>query len=102
MHPTASSLSTVLGFGEHCDVGGRELLTAYVTAMESIIRIGMAAMGGLHRWGCAAGINAAYLAKNGFVGPTCPYEGRFGLYKCHLHDDEEHIDYECLFAGLGS
>ena len=38
---------------------------------------------------------------NGFVGPTCPYEGRFGLYKIHLHDDEEHGDYECLIAGLG-
>ena len=27
VHPTASSLSTVLGLGEHCDVDGRELLT---------------------------------------------------------------------------
>ena len=129
-------------------------------AIESIIRIGMAAMGGLHRWGyhptgvCAhfsdaveagrplglnvkelasaqafagstaaanmefveegggnkrlhpgwggaAGIAATYLAKNKFVRPTCPYEGGFGLYKIHLHDDEEHVDYECLIAGLG-
>ncbi|MBC25994.1 MAG: 2-methylcitrate dehydratase [Rhodospirillaceae bacterium] len=160
VHPTASSLSTALGLSEQCGVDGSELLTTYVIAMESIIRIGMAAMGGLHKrgyhptgvcahfssalaagrllgldvkelasaqafagstaaasmefveeggwnkrlhpgWGGAAGITAAYLAKNGFVGPTWPYEGRYGLYKSHLHDDEEHVDYECLTAGLG-
>ena len=32
-------------------------------------------------WGAAAGITAAYLAKNGFVAPKQPYEGRFGLYQ---------------------
>ena len=30
-------------------------------------------------WGAVAGITAAHLAKHGFVGPSRPYEGKFGL-----------------------
>ncbi|MBL23442.1 MAG: 2-methylcitrate dehydratase [Rhodospirillaceae bacterium] len=160
VHPTASSFSAALGLGEHLGIDGRELLTTYVLAMENVIRIGMAAKGGLHKWGfhptgvCAhfsnalaagrllgldvdqlamaqalagsttsasmefveeggwnkrmhagwggaAGITAAYMAKNGFVGPTYPYEGRYGLYKSHLHGDEDFVDYGALTSGLG-
>ena len=36
-------------------------------------------------WGALAGITAAHLARCGFVGPTRPYEGRFGLFESHLH-----------------
>lgn len=35
-------------------------------------------------WGAVAGITAAHLAKHGFVGPTRPYEGKFGLLQSHL------------------
>jgi len=35
-------------------------------------------------WAAAGGITAAMLAREGFVGPTAPYEGRFGLYPCFL------------------
>lgn len=160
VHPTASSFSGALGLGEHLAIDGRELLTTYILAMENVIRIGIAAKGGLHKWGfhptgvcahfsnalsagrllgldedqmamaqafagstaaasmefveeggwnkrmhagwgAAAGITAAYMAKNGFVGPTYPYEGRYGLYKSHLHGDEALVDYGALTDSLG-
>ncbi|MEI9806241.1 MAG: MmgE/PrpD family protein [Pseudolabrys sp.] len=34
-------------------------------------------------WGAASGITAAMLAKGGFMGPSVPYEGKFGLYAVH-------------------
>ena len=37
-------------------------------------------------WGALAGITAAHMVQAGFVAPTRPYEGRFGLYDTHLHD----------------
>jgi 2-methylcitrate dehydratase PrpD len=36
-------------------------------------------------WGALAGITAAHLARYGFIAPTRPYEGRFGLFESHLH-----------------
>jgi 2-methylcitrate dehydratase PrpD len=36
-------------------------------------------------WGALAGITAVHLARCGFVAPTRPYEGRFGLFESHLH-----------------
>lgn len=35
-------------------------------------------------WAAVAGITAAALAKQGFVGPAQPYEGRYGLWNSHL------------------
>ena len=43
----------------------------------------------------AAGITAATLAKNGFVGTRRPYEGRFGLYASHLGALAEACDVAC-------
>jgi len=160
VHPTASSFTTALGMTEHLGLDGKALLSTYVLAMENVIRVGVAANGGLHKfgfhptgvcghfstalavgkllglsvdqlamaqgfagstaaasmefveeggwnkrihggWAGAAGITAAYMAKNGFVGPTNTYEGRFGLYKTHLHGDEKYVDYDALTRGLG-
>ena len=160
VHPTASAFSAALGMAAHLDLSGRDLLTAYVVGMETVIRISLAARGGLHRygfhptgiaghfstalaagrllglsrpqlamaqglagstaaasqefleeggwnkrfhpgWAAASGITVAYLAKNGFIGPTYPYEGRFGLYRSHMHDDADTIDYEDATSGLG-
>ena len=39
-------------------------------------------------WGALSGITAAYMAQSGFVAPSRPYEGRFGLYETHLHETE--------------
>jgi 2-methylcitrate dehydratase PrpD len=52
-------------------------------------------------WAGVAGITAAYLAQNGFIGPTRPYEGRFGLFKSHLHERESEVDYDAMISGLG-
>lgn len=50
-------------------------------------------------WGALAGITAAHLARNGFVAPTRPYEGKFGLFDSHLHNDT--ATSEKMLAGLG-
>lgn len=50
-------------------------------------------------WGALAGITAAHLARAGFVAPTRPYEGRFGLFETHLHDTS--VDLGAVSAGLG-
>jgi 2-methylcitrate dehydratase PrpD len=52
-------------------------------------------------WGAAAGITAATLAKNGFVGTRAAYEGRFGLYRSHLGPLMEQGDLRLATAGLG-
>lgn len=52
-------------------------------------------------WAGAAGITAAQLARAGFKGPTKPYEGRFGLFKSHLHEIESLARYEAIYDSLG-
>ena len=52
-------------------------------------------------WAAVAGITAASLARAGFIGPTRPYEGRYGLYKSHLGHHEKDVDYGAITAGLG-
>jgi 2-methylcitrate dehydratase PrpD len=50
-------------------------------------------------WGALAGITAAHLARNGFVAPTRPYEGKFGLFDSHLHGTA--VAPEKMIQGLG-
>ena len=38
-------------------------------------------------WAAAAGVTAATLAANGFVGPAEPYDGRYGLFNAYLGED---------------
>jgi 2-methylcitrate dehydratase PrpD len=50
-------------------------------------------------WGALAGITAAHLARSGFVAPTRPYEGKFGLFESHLHEGS--ADHDKIAQGLG-
>lgn len=52
-------------------------------------------------WGAVAGITAAHLAKHGFVGPTRPYEGKFGLLQSHLQTHLGDADPALIADGLG-
>jgi 2-methylcitrate dehydratase PrpD len=52
-------------------------------------------------WAGVAGITGAALARQGFVGPQKPYEGRFGLFPSHLGPLAEGCDYALATAGLG-
>jgi 2-methylcitrate dehydratase PrpD len=52
-------------------------------------------------WAGAAGITAATLARNGFVGTRAAYEGRFGLYRSHLGPLADQCDLGLASAGLG-
>lgn len=53
-------------------------------------------------WGAVAGITAATLAQHGFVGPSRPYEGKFGLFESHLQAHAAEADMAALAAGLGT
>ena len=52
-------------------------------------------------WGAVAGITAAYLAKHGFVGPSRPYEGKFGLLESHLQAHLSDADPAMISDALG-
>jgi 2-methylcitrate dehydratase PrpD len=51
-------------------------------------------------WAASSGIVAASMAKEGYVGATSPYSGRFGLFRAFLGTDED-CDYDRATAGLG-
>ena len=52
-------------------------------------------------WAATAGITAAALAQQGFIGARRAYEGRFGLYASHLQAHFEPADLALATAGLG-
>ncbi len=52
-------------------------------------------------WAANAGITAAALAQQGFVGARRAYEGRFGLYASHLQAHFDPEDLALATAGLG-
>lgn len=52
-------------------------------------------------WAAQAGITAAALARQGFVGATAPYAGRFGFYNAYLGPLAEDCDIGVATAGLG-
>ncbi len=52
-------------------------------------------------WGAVAGITAAHLAKHGFVGPSRPYEGKFGLLQSHLQAHFADAEPALIADGLG-
>jgi 2-methylcitrate dehydratase PrpD len=52
-------------------------------------------------WGAVAGITAAYLVRHGFVGPSRPYEGKFGLFDTHLQSHAGDADLTVFGQGLG-
>lgn len=51
IHATASAVPTVLAMGQKHGIDGREMLVAYLVAIEAAARIGTAAKGGFHRKG---------------------------------------------------
>jgi len=53
-------------------------------------------------WAAQAGITAAALAREGFVGATRPYDGRFGLFKSFMGSYANQVDLSLATAGLGS
>lgn len=53
-------------------------------------------------WAAAVGITAAALAKGGFIGPSKPYEGRFGLFTTYLNEPATASDLEVAVAGLSA
>jgi 2-methylcitrate dehydratase PrpD len=52
-------------------------------------------------WAAQAGITAAALAREGFVGATRPYDGRFGLFTSFMGAYADQADPSLATAGLG-
>jgi 2-methylcitrate dehydratase PrpD len=52
-------------------------------------------------WAATAGITAAALAQQGFVGAKRAYEGRFGLYASHLQNHFDPANLALATDGLG-
>jgi 2-methylcitrate dehydratase PrpD len=52
-------------------------------------------------WAAVAGITSARLAQSGFIGPSRPYEGKFGLFETHLHGGVGAADVAELTRDLG-
>ena len=52
-------------------------------------------------WAAAAGVTAATLASHGFVGPTEPYDGRYGLFNAYLGEDAAR-PLDLAFTSLGT
>jgi 2-methylcitrate dehydratase PrpD len=52
-------------------------------------------------WAAQSGITAAALARQGFVGPSRAYEGRFGLFNAYLQEGIEPERWGRATAGLG-
>ena len=52
-------------------------------------------------WAATAGITAAALAQQGFVGAKRAYEGRFGLYASHLQSHFDPANLALATDGLG-
>jgi 2-methylcitrate dehydratase PrpD len=53
-------------------------------------------------WAAVAGITAARLAQHGFVGPSRPYEGKFGFIDTHLQGYAEAVDLDRIPGTLGT
>jgi 2-methylcitrate dehydratase PrpD len=52
-------------------------------------------------WAAVAGVTAAALAQQGFVGAKRAYEGRFGLFASHLQSHFDPANLALATAGLG-
>ena len=53
-------------------------------------------------WAAQSGITAAALGREGFVGPTRAYEGRFGVFNSYLQGGLEDERWGRATAGLGN
>ena len=53
-------------------------------------------------WPAASGITAAMLAKQGFIGPRTPYEGKFGVFNTYLNAPAAAADVAAITDGLGA
>lgn len=53
-------------------------------------------------WAAQAGITAAALAREGFVGATRPYDGRFGVFRSYLGTEAARADLPLATRGLGT
>ena len=90
----------LLGLGEDQLVSAQGIAASSASGVQVFLEEGAWTKRFHPGWGAVAGITAAHLARSGFVGPSRPYEGKFGLFQTHLHGQA--IDIDRLTLGLGT
>jgi 2-methylcitrate dehydratase PrpD len=75
----------LLGLNEAQLVGAQGVAASTASGVQVFLEEGAWSKRLHPGWGALAGITAAHLVRCGFVAPTRPYEGRFGLFESHLH-----------------
>jgi 2-methylcitrate dehydratase PrpD len=87
---TAAQLASAQGIAYSTAAGNREF-----SATESWTKRFEAG------WPAASGITAAMLAREGFIGPRTPYEGKFGVFNTYLNAPAAATDVVAITRGLG-
>ena len=87
---TAAQLSMAQGIVYSTAAGNREFTAAdsWTKRLEA-------------GWPAASAITAAMLARQGFIGPRTPYEGKFGVYNVYLNTPPAAEDIAAIPVGLG-
>jgi len=106
---TVTGFAAALASGRILGLGTRELTMAQGIALDLTAPGSLAFLADgawtkrmVPGWAAAAGMTAAFLARRGFVGPSDPYAGRYGLYRLLLGPGETHCDMARATDGLGS
>lgn len=94
---------SLLGLDEHALTMAQGIAASTASGVQVFLEEGAWTKRMHPGWGGLAGITAAQLARAGFVAPTRPYEGRFGLFETHLPADSRRPAAEaaCITEGLG-
>jgi 2-methylcitrate dehydratase PrpD len=95
----ALAAGKLLGLSEHQLVAVQGIAASTASGVQVFLEEGAWSKRLHPGWGALAGITAAHLARSGFVAPTRPYEGRFGLFESHLHEGS--ADHDQIAKGLG-
>lgn len=95
---------SLLGLDEHALTMAQGIAASTASGVQVFLEEGAWTKRMHPGWGALAGITSAQLARSGFVAPTRPYEGRFGLFETHLPADSRDPAAEAarITDGLGT
>ena len=92
----------LLGLGEAQIVAAQGVAASTASGVQVFLEEGAWTKRFHPGWAAVAGITAAYLVQHGFIGPSRPYEGKFGLFDTHLQSHAGDADLDVMGAGLGA
>ena len=98
---SAITASKLLGLSEDQIVSAQGIAGSTASGIQVFLEEGAWTKRFHPGWAAVAGITAARLAQHDFVGPSRPYEGKFGLFETHLQDEIARVDFDELTRDLG-